>query len=141
MGLENKTEDPSWKDVIRYSWQKEKTETTKGLRNFSAGLINSAAYGYILPSTLRVIGEGKLPKFPIKPKIENENDATSYGAASVVGLIFTNLSQIFLYAHLVDKGHPEALLLPIVTNILSAGYEIKQDYNKTKKEMKDKRII
>jgi hypothetical protein len=75
------------------------------------GVVFGWGWPYMLPTALRASSEGNKIK---------DKEAFDVGYASgVVGIMM----QVALYASVIEKGHPEAFLLPLAANIFSALYE------------------
>jgi len=112
-----------WKGV-RSKFNKENLpKTSRGLKDFSVAFgtlgAHMMAMPYAIPSYLRSFrgskSDGNLEMNPVE----------DVGAiAGIVTGLVADFGQIGCYIFLIDEGHPEALLIPAVTNVVSGMYEI-----------------
>ena len=85
---------------------------------------------YMIPSTTRVLIETPSSQWSLS---RSENFG---GDVGIVGGVLINICQYSFYANTIEKGHPEFLLIPATTNIVSGVYEIgRRIYNNAKKRV------
>ena len=96
--------------------------------------VNAAPY--IIPTVVRFFSKHVLEEPLTGKKIEwttAENSGYSLGLLTGSSLLVLH---IISYAAAAAHGHPEAILLPVVTNVASSIYEVRKE----KKRKKDKEI-
>ena len=84
-----------------------------GLFGGTTGLVG----GYITPSAIRYFRELKQ-----NCSVEEE-PSSSMIIGGRLGTLLTGASQGLGYGYFCEKGHPEVLLIPLVTNLASGLYE------------------
>ncbi len=120
------TKGEVWGEVwngIKSKFTKEKfSRTGKALKDFSEewyeGTKGMVILPYVVPSVRRSVREYKRDvKFPLWTVKD-----TGVAAGFVTGFV-ADMGQIIGYGYVVSKGHPEVLLIPVVTNVASGVYE------------------
>ncbi|MFA4960421.1 MAG: hypothetical protein WC548_02045 [Candidatus Pacearchaeota archaeon] len=88
---------------------------------------------YVTPTTRRVVKEC-IEKIKRVEKVPSDEMLFGYSFGFIAGVL-TTFGEIYLYSYLITHDHPESLLIPVTTNLASAGYEL---YKKTKEEIKER---
>ncbi|MDP4039696.1 MAG: hypothetical protein Q8P57_03900, partial [Candidatus Pacearchaeota archaeon] len=80
---------------------------------------------YILPTTIRLF------KYEETSSSEESSEEIKLDATHHVGFsagffagIGLDIAQVMGYSYAVEQDHPEALLIPVVTNVASGVYEV-----------------
>ena len=92
---------------------------SRGIGKFFKGAIDINLAPYFITTAYR--------KSELKGRQNLENDEV-YGAGIGVGYLLGYTAQLLTYGYMTfGRKHPEILLLPALTNIVSAGYEITRE--------------
>ena len=87
---------------------------------------------YIFPTTIRVRNDIKSSGEKVKLDV---TDHIGFGAG-IIAAIGSYVAQAGGYLYAVKHDHPEALLIPVVTNVVSGAYEIgRKAYNNTRQKL------
>jgi hypothetical protein len=106
-----------------------KLKQTGGNFLTAVGLVSVCPY--ILPTTIRGVKDAKTSSSG-----ETEFDATHHVGYStgLLGGLALDVVQITGYSYAVENDHPEALLIPVVTNVASGVYEVGRSMYKNARE-------
>lgn len=135
--------NPTRKEVFHEMYNNLKTKFSKEniskmeepVSNFMKMYAKSAAITifmpHVIPTFYRLIDDS------INVLSYDKIDVKKVG--TLCGLLTGSLvamGQLIGYGYVVEKDHPEILLFPLATNVISGAYEIgKKIYNKTKEKM------
>jgi len=89
-------------------------ETSLGMAEFTS------LFPYVLPTTIRALKDAKTS---LSGKTEFNPTYNVGFPAGFVGGIGLNIVQVMGYSYAVKQDNPEALLIPVVTNVASGVYE------------------
>ena len=100
----------------------------------AAGLVSICPY--ILPTIIRGVKDSKSSSYE-----NTQFDAThhvGYSIGLLSGLAL-DVAQVMGYSYAVEHDHPEALLIPVATNVTSGVYKIGRSiYNNARKKVLEK---
>ena len=105
--------------------------SSRNIGKFFKGAIDINLAPYFITTTHRKIELNE------KGRLDLEDDGV-YGLGTGVGYLLGYTAQICAYGYITfGRKHPEILLLPVLTNIVSAYYEIAREKINQKKEDSD----
>ncbi len=117
---------PTKKEVLKEMWDgiRKSFNDVKNISKESViGAFTRNTFLYIIPSALKSDTYMFKDSFPVK---------IGGGMLGMIGIA----GQMTVYNEVYKKGYPEALLIPVATNVASGIYELtRYSYNKAKKQL------